>query len=337
MQVLGDGQVCVGGGLADAPGRGVSAGNPLEERAARRSLRGGADLPPRWPGSEGSQASAAVCKWLRLWRLGVGGGSPFTGGARVLLSPGDCRRWQGGSPSSPGGVPEGMCPLLRFSKLTFLPPPPTDSTSLFLRFSDLLTSQPVDSHIRFYPYEEPGPITIQAIIRVLPCPEDNLALVHVPTQRGVSSSLPETQERAVRLSLQLAPCDLQAALSMILGVTLPFIERLNAHSPLPPTLHAHCLLQATGLLRASSHSLCHRGSELQWRRPVQWPLGIVPPVQQSECPVPDGVGVGWAASSDASTPCGRVQPFKTEPESPAMVDWKRSSRGMVRRAESMMQ
>lgn len=118
------------------------------------------------------------------------------------------------------------------------------------------------------------------------------ALVRMPTQQGVSSSLPEIQETGVGLSLRLVPCDLQAALFMISRVTLPFIKRLNAHSPLPPTLHAHCLLEATGLLQASSHSTCHQGSELQWRRPVQWSRGIMPPAQQRESPVTNRVGDG---------------------------------------------
>ena len=58
------------------------------------------------------------------------GCSPLTGGARVHCPLADCWHLQGRSPSSPGEVPEVMCPLLRFSKLTFLTLPLTERTDL---------------------------------------------------------------------------------------------------------------------------------------------------------------------------------------------------------------
>lgn len=140
------------------------------------------------------------------------------------------------------------------------------------------------------------------------------ALGHTVTQWRVSSSSPEIQKRGVGFSLRLVPCDLQAALLFVIfRVTRPFIERLRAPSLcLPPSLCTARRRPLVGLRWASSHSLCHQGSELQRRRPVRWSLGMSPPVPQSECPVTDRVGVGWAVSSDASVPYGHMQPLKTD-------------------------
>lgn len=99
----------------DAPGGGGRTGYPLEVGAGLAFAQ--EQGPLGWPRSEGSETSAAMC-----WGSGCGalesGSSPSAGEALALLALGWLLAFAGGSPSTSGKDPEGMCPFLHFSNIS---------------------------------------------------------------------------------------------------------------------------------------------------------------------------------------------------------------------------